>query len=186
METVNDCSLGALTSSGNFVRSDTQEDFIVLKGSPALTLLDKDGNVVQSHTSSNLIVRVGRSAIIRMLAGHFVAVTRVARCAVGTGGALPATPWTPIAPTESDLGLAAEVIASRKDVDGFVYGAGTYPVEVTFTTLFTSEAVNDVVSEAGLFLNDPSQTMLARHTFPSMYLRSDKGYSLEIAWNIRF
>jgi len=155
-------------------------------GTPKLTLRDQNGTIISEYENHNHIVRVGRSALIRILGGFFgTTAVRIDRCAVGTGG-VGTDPWVPIAPLDNDTALYNEVAGSRKNVDSITYGAGANPTEMTITTLFTSEAVNAIVSEAGLYLNNGAQTLFARYTFPSMYLRNDKGYSLEIAWNIKF
>ncbi len=156
-------------------------NWITMKGTPTLTLRDADGNIIQKYTSNNLIVKVGRSALIKLLTGDLS--SHITQCAVGTDGVDAGDAFLPIAPTENDTALYAEVAGSRKNIDGYEYEVGTTPTMVTFTTLFTSLDVNAIVSEAGLFFDDG--TMFARYTFPSMYLKDDKGYSLEIAWEIQ-
>jgi len=41
-----------------------------------------------------------------------------------------------------------------------------------------------MVNEVGLWLSDDS--LFARHTFPTMYLMADKGYSMEVDWTFEF
>lgn len=168
----------------------SKEDFSMIQreekermiGTPTLRLIDKDGNLIDEYTDHNLIVRMGRNQIIRFLANMVTA--GITSCAVGTGGVNISDAFSPISPNETDIALVAEVPLSRKGIDSVALGDGATPTSLTFTTLFTSANVNAIVSEAGLFFNNGS--LFARYTFPSMYLRSDKGYSLEISWVIQF
>lgn len=157
-----------------------------LKGTPTLILRDSNGKIVDKHRSGNLIVKLGRGAIIKLLSGDLT--SHISKCSVGTGGANPDTPFVAIPPTDDDSGLSAEVSGARKDIDGHIIGDGIdldgTETVVTFTTLFKSIDVNAIVNEAALFFGDG--TIFARYTFPSMYLKDDKGYSLEIAWEIQF
>lgn len=167
------------------VLNDIQEDFIKMRGTPTLTLFDRDGKVIKTYTSHNLIVKVGRSSIIKMLSAGGVA-NNITKCEVGTGGVNvpPADQFAPIAPIDSDTALYHEVLASMTNINSYSYDDPTTPTMVTFVTLFTSSIVNNIVSEAGLFLSNG--VLFARYTFPSMYLRNDKGYSLQISWQIQF
>lgn len=160
-------------------------EYVKMKGTPTIRLLDmaNGGQVIKEYTNHNLIVKIGRSAIVKMLAGSLTNI-KVAKCALGTQGVNALVdPWLPIAPIDSEIALKHEV-GIRKDV-AFTMDTATPPTYVVFTTLFSSSDINDIVSEAGLFLTDGT-TMLARYTFPSMYLRNDKGYALEISWKIQF
>jgi len=172
-----------IANNVGFANTIKTQDSTFGKGIPKLTLRDRDGNVIQEYTNRNTIVIVGRSKLIKMLTGD--SNSRITQCALGTKGVdSTIDPWIPIPPTENDTALYEEVVGSKKNIDSYIYEDGPRPLSVTFTTLFRSEDVDAIVSEAALIFND--ETMFARHTFPSMYLKADRGYSLEISWEIQF
>jgi hypothetical protein len=153
------------------------------KGMPKLIVRDRDGNIVNVIESGNLVVRKGRNSLVRMLTGEYTG--RIATIELGEGGVLPGSPFDPIAPQVTDLALVSPFNPKKEgNIAGFAYGAGTDPGEVQFSIIFDSSVVNAIVSEAALKFLDG--TLYARYTFPSVYLRADKGYSLEIIWTISF
>ena len=167
----------------SFTMQDTVKERInKLTGTPTITLRDADGNIIDQYTNHNLIVEIGRAQIIKFLKGDVSA--GITKCSVGTNGVDSNNAFSPISPKDSDTALYAEVTSARKNIDTVTYNEASSATQITFTTLFTSANVNAIVSEAGLFFTDGK--LFARYTFPSMYLKNDKGYSLEISWVVQF
>lgn len=165
-----------------------KKDTIPMIGRVSKILRDRDGNVVQEHTSGNLVVNVGKNYLLKLLTGD-TAGTFIASLAVGTLGVSSGDQFTPIMPTISDTGLAGPISGSGgiKAVDSYTYNGTSPQTSVTFKAVFSSSDVNQIVSEAVLqFNNSGTAVIFARHTFPAMYLRNDKGYSLEVSWTIAF
>lgn len=172
-------SLFGISRERSRVSADEQ---IQPKGFPRLIVRDRDGNVVTDSCSGNLVVNQGRYCMVKFLTGAYSSA--IQSIELGKGGVV-GDPWTPVSPQPNDIALntpLAPVVS--KTIAGFEYGEGTYPTEVDFSVIFESFEVNDIVSEAVLKFADGK--VYAKYTFPSVYLRNDKGYSLEIIWTIKF
>lgn len=165
-----------------FKKSAEVKSSVEPKGLPRIIVRDRDGNVVDDFSSGNLVINTGRNALIELLNGDFSGV--ISEIELGEGGT-SGDPWTPATPLVTDTGLNtpfSPIIS--KAISGFEYGEGDTPTEISFSTIFESYEVNEVVNEAILKFDDGR--VYAKYTFPSVYLRDDKGYSLEIIWNVRF
>jgi hypothetical protein len=157
-------------------------DSVSPKGRPRIIVRDKDGNIVRDFEDGNLVINSGRNALVRLLNGDYSG--KISSIELGEGGTT-GDPWTPVDPLATDTGLTTPFSpAVSKAISGFEYGEGDDPTDINFSTIFESYEVNQVVNEAVLKFDDG--VVYAKYTFPSVYLRDDKGYSLEIVWNIRF
>lgn len=145
-------------------------------------ILRSGDDVIERHIDHNLVVNVGKSGLLRMLAEGISA--KADKIAIGSGGVAEGNPFIPIAPLATDRALAKQVMQKTIDTHTYEYDVNGKVVSVTFKTLFISSEVNAIVSEVGIIMNNLD--MFARHTFPSMYLGADKGYSLEILWTFLF
>ena len=151
-------------------------------GAPRIIVRDREGNVVKDFRDHNLVVNIGRNALVRILTGEYS--SRIAAVELGKGGTV-GDPWTPVNPTAADIGLTTPLSpAVSKSISGFAYAAGTHPTSVDFSVIFESYEVDEIVSEAILKFLDGK--IYARYTFPSIYLKADKGYSMEIIWTVQF
>lgn len=154
------------------------------RGNVLINIRDmKTGEIVETVENHNLIVKIGRSELIKQLAGQGATTGKITKCAVGANGTYANDPFNPKAPVDSDTGL----LQSK-----FMKTIGTTTVDttqtnpkVTFTTLFTCTEVNSLVSECGLFF-DNGTTMFARYTFKTISLENTSGFSMEIQWTIEF
>lgn len=152
------------------------------KGMPRLIVRDKDGEIIRDFTDGNLVLNSGRNALVQFLNGDYAA--SISDIELGEGGT-SGDAWTPIEPLATDTGLNTPFSpAVEKGISGVEYGTGTPPTQVSFSTIFESYEVDEIVNEAVLKFSDGK--IYAKYTFPSVYLRQDRGYSLEIIWNIRF
>ena len=155
-----------------------------IKGNVKRRLIDlSTGEIVQSDEHHNMIVNTGRYNILKMLNGEGIGL-QITQCSVGSGGALVETdPFTPIPPTPTDVALVDQKYISNIG-DSFYNGAAEPYNSLTFATAFLSSDVNAMINEVGLWLT--GGILFARHTFPTMYMMADKGYSLEIDWTFEF
>lgn len=152
-------------------------------GKPTLILRDSKGNVIETITSSNMVVNSGRNALLRLLTGEYT--QKITKIELGSGGVTVGDPFTALPVSPNDLSLTAPFgPIVEKNISGFSYDAGTYPTQGQFTVIFDSSEVDKIVSEAALKFADGR--LYARYTFPSVYLKVDKGYSLEIIWATNF
>lgn len=152
-------------------------------GKPTLILRDRDGNIVNEICSSNLVVNSGRNGLLRLLTGDYT--QKITKIELGSGGVAGGDPFVALPVSAADTALAspfAPVI--EKTISGYSYDAGTFPTQGHFSVIFDSAEVDKIVSEAALKFADGR--LYARYTFPSVYLKSDKGYSLEIIWSVNF
>jgi len=143
-------------------------------------LVDSQNDIIASHTGHNLILNNGKLELLKRLCGD--SANTLGWCAVGTGG-VGVDPFTPIDPIATQISLNAEVL--RLPFASKIYGASG-AVTVTLSTVFLSTQVNNIVSEAGLCMASNGGIVFARYTYPSMYLKADRGYSLEVDWTIQF
>ena len=175
-------SLTATTSFGPRIKVNEHFaiDSVDLKYNVGVTLRDRDGNVVDSNIGHNLIMDNGKLELVKRLCGDSAGTLNY--CAVGTGG-VAGDPFTPIAPVSTATALNAEVF--RSTFTSKTYGLSGAS-NVVLSTIFLSTAVNNIISEAGLFMAVTGGVMFARYTFPSMYLKMDRGFSLAIDWTIQF
>lgn len=153
------------------------------KGTVSICKIRKsDNSVVEQFTNHNLIVKKGRIELIKFLAGQ--SSKRISRMAIGKGGAdLANSPFTPVAPIDSDSGLYSYI--DETPASPIMNLEATNP-KITFTSLFDCEDVNSLVNECGLVFDDVGKTMFARHTFKTVSLESGTDFALQITWTIEF
>lgn len=154
------------------------------KGTVKKVLIDnKTGEIVKEFEEHNLIVKMGRSALINIIAGELTDSIR--KMSIGSGGTedLGANAFNPIAPVDGDTGLYNKV-AMVDITSNTVDTAATNP-KVTFVALFDCSEVDSLVNEVGLLFGDET-TMFARHTFDTVSLRSTSNFSLQVSWTIEF
>lgn len=153
------------------------------EGRPVIIVRDRDGNTVQTIEDHNMVLNIGRNKLVRMLSGDYTG-KYLKYIELGKGGTT-GDPWTPVEPAKTDIGLTTPLVpAVSKAVSGFDYGTDPVPTQVSFSIIFDSSEVNEIVSEAVLKFSDNS--IYAKYTFPSVYLKADKGYSMEIIWMTKF
>jgi hypothetical protein len=153
------------------------------KGTVEIKVLRKsDNSVAEEFTDHNLIVKVGRSEMVKLLAKK--STKGVTKMAIGKGGAdLVNSPFTPIAPVDSDTALHAKV--GMVDISSSTVDTSVTNPKVTFVALFDCVVVNSLVNECGLMFDD-STTLFARHTFKTVPLENDTGFALQVTWTIEF
>lgn len=157
-------------------------DSITGKGIVTIKLFNKNNELVETIKDHNLIVKTGRSELIKKIAGTST-LNKIGKCAVGSGGALPGSLQTPIAPTPGDTALYSRTLI--KDIGSTVVDTSQTSPKVTYTTLFTCSEINGNVNECGLFFTDGT-TMFSRYTFKTVPLDLGSGFSMEIEWVIQF
>jgi len=152
------------------------------KGLPRLILRDRDGKILKDFSEGNLVLNSGRNALVQLLNGDYSSSIDVIE--LGEGGTT-GDEWTVLEPSATDTDLNTPFSPKiSKSISGVEYGSGSPATDINFSTIFESYEVDQVVSEAILKFADGR--VYAKYTFPSVYLRQDKGYSLEIIWNVNF
>lgn len=153
------------------------------KGTVNVQVISKvDNSVVQDFTNHNLIVKVGRSELIKLLVKQ--SAKSITKMAIGKGGAdLVNSPFTPIAPTDSNTTLQTQV--GIVDISSSTVDIAVTNPKVTFVALFDCEVINSLVNECGLIFDDGT-TLFARHTFKTVSLESGTDFALQVTWTIEF
>lgn len=159
-------------------------DSFTARGIVKKELIDNEtGKVIKTLEDHNLIVKVGRTALINMLAGN--KTDSISKMAIGKGGTadLTTNAFNPVAPTDGDTALLDKIIAVNITSKS-VSTEGTNP-KVTFVALFDCTDVDSLVNECGLYFTDGS-TIFARHTFDTVSLKANSGFSLQVSWTVEF
>lgn len=154
------------------------------KGSVKKVLIDnRTGEVVKEFEEHNLIVKIGRSALINIIAGEWTG--SIQKMSIGRGGTedLGANAFNPIPPVDGDSSLADKV--AMVDITNHVVDTFSTNPKVTFVALFDCTDVDSLVNEVGLLFQDGT-TMFARHTFDTVSLRASSNFSLQVSWTIEF
>jgi hypothetical protein len=136
-----------------------------LKASGELTIsvFDRDGNLKEAKKVPNLVVTVGKNYIASRMVG--TASTVMSHMAIGTGTG------TPIA---GDTTLGTE--AGRVALSAFTASTNT----VTATATFPAGTGTGAITEAGIFNNVTTGTLMCRTTFP--VVNKAAGDSIAITW----
>lgn len=136
---------------------------------------DADGKIVEFMPGENTVLNNGRIKLLKGLTGASLKITK---CALGDGGTSSSDAFVPEPPSPTDIGLKNPILT--KNVGSWIDTSTDDTVSLTFSTLFMSDEVDGVISEAAMILSDAST--FSRHTFPSIYLKGDRGFSLEVRW----
>lgn len=152
------------------------------RGTVEIIIRDIEGNIVSDGGKHNLIVKMGRSELIKKIAGTST-IGAVTKCGVGNGGTAIPTPAVPIAPIDGDTALYNTILV--KNLGTATVDLTQSSPQVTFTTLFNYAEVNNNVNECALIFSDGT-TLFARYTFPTVAITAVSGFSMEIDWTIQF
>ena len=132
-------------------------------GELTISVFDRNGNLKEAKKVPNLVVTVGKNYIASRMVG--TAATVMSHMAIGTGTG------TPIAGDET-LGTAA----GRVTLSAFTASTNT----VTATATFPAGTGTGAITEAGIFNDVSTGTMLCRTTFP--VVNKAAGDSIAITW----
>ena len=178
-----------------------------IKGILDIKVLDTEGNIIQKHHTENLVVIVGRSWLMQKAfnvdydSSNPVRHLFLSWFEVGSGGADPSTPFTPIAPNDSDTALFNRV---QFGTNPAIYTDGgykknftslEYPDETTAKLILTVDntevADGTLINEAGIFAGNSSDptaatefNLFSHATFPSIY--KDSTNEIVIEWYFLF
>ncbi len=150
-----------------------KEEFIHVRGSVKMQLIDEHGNVKQEHEDHNLIVTIGKTYLATWLAAASQSGEFMSYIALGTGTT---------SPSASDTALETEFA-----------GGGYSRVQGTLTSstntwqnsaIFSPGNGTGAVTEAGLFSASTSGTMFARQTFAAY--NKAAGDTLTVTWSVSF
>lgn len=169
------------------------DDQSSITGRVELTLFDSEGSVIKEYASTNQVVNIGRYTVAKLVCSVDVPIPteailntlRVAGGAVAAGGDHmdPSKP-SPIddALLETDPTKVATYLVDPPTISGV---DPTVPPVALFTKLITSEDIDMLVNEVGMYfgLTGP---MFAHYTFPTMDLRAETGNALEMRWKFTF
>ena len=189
-----------------------KNDVIDMHGYVTRNLYNERGELIESHNHENLIVNSGKSRIIRnIFDGTDIRLVgcMIGRDVNSPMNLTNDSGWIPTDPKPTDT--KATIIGDGStnarqqgfnkieflDKGGAVLGYKTGTTNtmassswmnvmaVRYYTLFKSSDVNMIVNAVGMVMSNDDKTtelLFSKHTFPWMYLKADRGYSLEIIW----
>lgn len=189
-----------------------KNDVIDMHGYVTRNLYNERGELIESHSHENLIVNSGKSRIIRnIFDGTDIRLVgcMIGRDVNSPMNLTNDSGWIPTDPKPTDT--KATIIGDGStnarqqgfnkieflDKGGAVLGYKTGTTNtmassswmnvmaVRYYTLFKSSDVNMIVNAVGMVMSNDDKTaelLFSKHTFPWMYLKADRGYSLEIIW----
>lgn len=189
-----------------------RNDAIDMHGHVTRNLYDREGNLIETYEHENLIVDSGKNRIMRNIYdGTNVRLVgcMIGRDANSPMNLANDSGWIPTDPKASDnkatitgdgttnarqqgfnkiefLDKGGAVIGYKTDTTNTMTSTSWVNVmSVRYYTLFKSSDVNMIVNAVGMVMANDSKTtelLFSKHTFPWMYLKADRGYSLEIIW----
>lgn len=175
-------------------------------------LYDEKGSLIETHENENLIVDSGKNRIMRNIYDGTpinLVGCLMGRDSNTPMNLTNDSGWIPEPPRPEDkkstivgdgttnarqqsfnkiefLDKAGNVIGYKTDtVDTMTNATWANVMSVRYYVLFKSSDVNMIVNCVGMIMDNNSKTsenLFSKHTFPWMYLKSDRGYSLEIIW----
>lgn len=190
----------------------THQDKFKFTGKVTRRLLDENGKVIEEHHNENLIVNSGKNRLIRnVVDGTRVKLvgcvmgrdTNTPMNINNNAGWIP----NPPRPTDTMATITGDGQRNPRqqafnkieylDIEGRSLGyktdsEDTLPLgrwkdvfAIRYYILFKSTDVDMIVNSVGMVMNTDAKTpenLFSKHTFPWMYLKADRGYSLEIIW----
>ena len=132
-------------------------------GELTISVFDRDGKLKEAKKVPNLVVTVGKNYIASRMVG--TSATVMSHMAIGTGTG------TPVA-GDTTLGISAGRVA----LTAFTASTNT----VTATATFPAGTGTGAITEAGIFNDVTTGTMLCRTTFP--VVNKAAGDSIAITW----
>lgn len=126
-----------------------------------------NGPVEEVMVGDNIVVNRFKTQMSHLTVGHETTTRFTNKMAWGTGGHAVGDPTTPIAPSETDTALQAQVLI--KNLATFDFPTTTSVRMIAF--ILESEANGFTVTEEGLVAAD--NTLIARRTFPGLPKTSD-------------
>ena len=190
----------------------TCEDKFKFTGKVTRRLRDKDNNIIEEYHNENLIVNSGKNRLIRnVVDGTRVKLVgcMIGRDVNTPMNINNNAGWIPNPPNPSDtlatitgdgqrnprqqafnkveyLDKENNVLGYKTDIeDTLPLGRWKDVFAIRYYVLFKSTDVDMIVNAVGMVMNDDAKTpenLFSKHTFPWMYLKADRGYSLEIIW----
>lgn len=182
------------------------------RGTVDRIMRDLEGNIIEEHRGENLIVDAGKNRLVRNIYdGTRVRLVgcRIGRDGNTPMNINNNAGWIPNPPMPSDtldtivgdghipptqqafnkiefLGKDNNVLGFKTDTDDTLPPSKWGEVfAIRYYTLFKSTDVNMIVNAVAMVMDaDPktNERLFSKHTFPWMYLKADRGYSLEIIW----
>ena len=139
-----------------------------MTGQVTFSRYNREGDLVEQRTISNLVVTAGLQHMVARLSDTSTP-DQMSHMALGSSSTAPAL---------SDAGLGAEL--GRTDLS--VAGGTTSNNTVTYIATFGSGVAVGAITEAGVFNDSSSGTMLCRTSFPAINKESTD--SLAVTWVI--
>lgn len=168
-------------------------DTFSIVGNVELKLFNSQGEVIQEYVGHNQVVNIGRYTVARLVCSvnlpspteSILNTLRIAGGAVASGG----DHMDPDRPSAMDTDMfesnPTKIATYVIDPPTISMMDPVMPPLVTFTKMVTSEEINMLINEVGMYfgLTGP---MFAHYSFPSMDLREETGNALEIRWKFTF
>lgn len=148
-------------------------DFIRMRGSLQIALLDINGKLLEERLVSNTVVTVGRVWILKQLESVDINTNlTISNFAIGSGT---------VSPTTGDTALGNEVLRiaiGTFSTTNLTANPPSWQAQVSFAT----NQANTTLAEVGLFNSNAAGTMIARATFASFVKATSN--TLNISYNI--
>lgn len=188
------------------------QDKFKFTGKVTRRLVDNNGKVIEEYHNENLIVNSGKNRLIRnvvdgtrvKLVGCMIGRDTNTPMSINNNAG-----WIPNPPMPGDtlatitgdgdrnprqqgfnkieyLDAEGNVIGYKTDTeDNMSLGRWKDVFAIRYYILFKSTDVDMIVNTVGMVMNADAktpETLFSKHTFPWMYLKADRGYSLEVIW----
>lgn len=188
------------------------QDKFKFTGKVTRRMRDNEGNIIEEHYDENLIVNSGKNRLIRnVVDGTRVKLVgcMIGRDSNTPMNITNNAGWIPNKPMPTDtlativgdgernprqqgfnkieyLDSEGNVLGYKTDVEDTIpLGRWKDVFSIRYYILFKSTDVDMIVNAVGMVMNADAKTpenLFSKHTFPWMYLKADRGYSLEIIW----
>jgi hypothetical protein len=139
------------------------QENLMMSGKLTISVFDRDGNLKEAKHVPNLVVTAGKNYIASRMVG--TSSTVMSHMAIGTGTGTPGA---------GNTTLGTE--AGRVSLSTFTASTNT----VTGTATFPAGTGTGAITEAGIFNDVTTGTMLCRTTFP--VVNKAAGDSIAITW----
>jgi len=126
-----------------------------------------DGKVEDVLQGDNIVTNRIKTQLAHLLVGHETTTRFANKMVWGTGGHAVGDPTTPIAPSETDTALEAQVLV--KNFSTYDFPTATSVRMIAF--ILEAEANGFTITEEGLVASD--NTLVARRTFPGLPKTAD-------------
>lgn len=139
--------------------------YITLTGKLHIEKFDENNNLVEAIDVPNLVVSIGKEHVAERMVSD--TESKMSHMAIGSGLTVPATGNTTLG---TELGRVSLLSSIRSGSN------------VTYTATFGAGVGTGAITEAGIFNDSASGSMLCRTTFP--VITKDAAQTIAISWTV--